>query len=199
MNIIAVVFLIAVFLIQAMAEKTRFGIRRSGFFGFIILFMAGAIIFGSALQDSFLQYRLWKSDAVAKFFLPPYQNFDYFIFYARTHFFNSYLLSLFIGLLFLLAGNYFNKKYGERFFEPIEPYLLAASIFVTGHPGWLFYLIILLTLFLIINFSLSIFHFLLNKEIPRTSLYYLWLPAAISIILINRWLIEFLWWQTLKF
>ena len=186
-----------VFGIQLLMPKTR--INKSGFFGILSFAIAIIFIFGFAGYQSWQQYFLWKNSELGKFFLPPYQKLDYFVFYSRTHFFNSYFLSLLISLLFLSSAKYYNQKHGEKFFEPIELYLLAISIFLAGHPAWLFYLIILLTVFLIINFLLSTFYFLLNKEMPRISLYYLWLPVAISTILINGWLSRLPWWQTLKF
>ena len=67
-------------------------------------------------------------------------------------------------------------------FEPIEPYLLGTSMFAVGNPLWLFYLIILLSIFLIIQFIYNICYPLNAK---RLSLYYLWLPSAIFTILLE--------------
>ncbi len=193
--------LAAIFAGQLIARKARSDANRGGFFGLAIFIIVIGLILGNAGYLSWQQYHVWQNSKLGKLFLPPYQNFDYFVFYARTRFFNSYLISLFIGILFLWAGKYFNKKYGERFFEPIEPYLLGISIFLIGHPGWIFYLIILLSVFVAINALITSYHlrFLKHKEIPRISLFYLWLPAAISTILISRWLAEFPWWEILKF
>lgn len=153
------------------------------------------IILGLAVYQSWRQYQAWVSDDLGKLFLPPYQNWDYFVFYARTRFFNPYLLSLFLSLGFLLAAKKLNQKYEERFFEPIEPYLLATAVFLVGHPSWLFYLIIILS----INILLSTFYFLISKKKDhRLSFYYLWLPAAIFTIIISKWLSTLPWWQTLK-
>lgn len=193
--------LAAIFAGQLIARKTRPDIYRGGFFGLALLIAAIVLVFGNAGYLSWQQYYIWENSNLGKLLLPPYQNFDYFVFYARYKFFNPYLLSLFIGFLFLWAAKYFNKKYGENFFEPIEPYLLAVSIFLIGHPGWLFYLIILLSVFASINALITGYHLRLlkHKESPRISLFYLWLPAAISTILISRWLAEFPWWKILKF
>jgi|SRR3989344_5700032 len=191
---IALTILIIVLVMQLIVAKAR--LKKVGF---LVLAASALAIFGWAGYQAFQQYHLWKNNEVSQFLLPPYQSWDYFVFYARTRFFNPYLLSLLIGLVFLWAAKMLNKKYQERFFEPIEPYLLAMSIFLVGHPLWLFYLIILLFLFLIINFALSTFHFWLNKEMPRISLYYFWLPAAIfTIIIISRWISSLLWWNLLK-
>ena len=199
MNIIAVVFLIAIFLIQVIAAKTHSDLRQNGFFGRAFFLTAAVSLFGYAAYLSWQQYFIWINNDLTKLFLPPYASLDYFIFYVRTRFFNAYLLSLVAGLGGALAAYFLNKRFQERFFEKIEPYLLGTALFLVGHPGWIFYLIILLTLFLIINFLLSTFHFLLNKEMPRISLYYLWLPAAIFTILISRWIEALSWWQVFKF
>ena len=181
-----------VFLLQIVITKTRFATARSGF---LLLIFAVALIFGLAADFSYQQYQLWKSDSISQYFLPPHQDFSYFIFYARTRFFNPYLFSLVLGLAFLAAAKIFNKKFGERFFEPIEPYLLATAIFLTGHPAWIIYLIALLISAII--FSSVISYWSPMKE-RRLSFYYLWLPAAIFTILISKWLSALPWWQTLK-
>mgnify|MGYP001603187876 CR=1 FL=1 len=200
MNIVAVVFLIAIFLIQVIAEKTHSDLRRNGFFGRVIFLAAAVSLFGYAAYLSWQQYRIWINNDLTKLFLPPYASLDYFIFYVRTRFFNAYLLSLLIGLGFLWGAKKINQKYEERFFEPIEPYLLETSIFIVGHPLWLFYMIILLTLYLFINSLFTIHNSLFKKgETPRISLYYLWLPAAIFTILISRWIEALSWWQVFKF
>lgn len=162
-----------------------------------MIFIAAIIsIFGNAGYQSWQQYQLWKSDDLGKLFLPPYQDFNYFVFYARTRFFNPYLLSLFFGIGFLWAAKKLNKKYQERFFEPIEPYLLGTAIFLSGHPLWLFYLIILLIISLILSLVSGRWS-MVNGH--RLSLYYFWLPVAIFTIIISRWLAVLPWWQTLKF
>ena len=193
MEIIALVLLSLAWLIQFVIPKASDGHRR--LFGVLVLTSAILAIFSFAFYQSWQQYLLWKGNEVSKFFLPPYQNWDYFIFYARSRFFNPYLLSLFIGLGFLWAAKKMNQKYDERFFEPIEPYLFATAIFLTGHPLWLFYLIILLASVLLIQ-SLNATRYPLNAK--RLSLYYLWLPTAIFTILISKWLTVLSWWASLK-
>ena len=190
------IILAITFAIQLLIPKAP---ARQGLFGILVFSLAIAAIFGTAAYQSWNQYLVWQNNDLGKLFLPPYQSWDYFVFYARTRFFNSYFLSLLIGLVLLWTAKKMNQKYGERFFERVEPYLMATAIFVVGHPAWLFYLMVVLSVFLIINFSFSTFHFWLNKEMPRISLYYLWLPAAILVIIISGWLSRLPWWQTLKF
>jgi len=195
-NVIALAILVTIFLIQVSAIKTRASyFLKSGFFGSLIFMAAIFLIFGFAAHQSWQTYILWEKSEVAKMLLPPYKNLDYFIFYSRNRFFVPYFLSLSVGLLFLIGAQLINKKYQERFFERIEPYLLATVLFVVGHPLWLFYLVILLAA----NFLFSIFYFLFSKKKDyRLSFYYFWLSAGIFTILISKWLSALPWWTLLK-
>ena len=179
MDIIILVLLAVIFGMQSVIPKTRFAGKRNGFW---IFSLAVLVVFGFQIYLSWKQYGIWKNDEMGKFLLPPHQNFDYFVFYVRSRFFNPYLLSLSFGALFFWAAEYLHKKYDGRFFEPIEPYLLGTSMFAVGNPLWLFYLIILLSIFLIIQFIYNICYPLNAK---RLSLYYLWLPSAIFTILLE--------------
>lgn len=178
------------FALQLITPKSR-----QAKLGGILVFTASlSVVFGLAFYYSWQQYQIWVSDDLGKLFLPPHQNWDYFVFYARTRFFNPYLLSLFLALGFLGAAKKLNQKYEERFFEPAEPHLLATAVFLVGHPLWLFYLIILLAVSLIL--SLVISYWSLSQR--RLPLYYFWLPAAIFTIMVSRWLSALPWWQQLK-
>ena len=189
----SLIILVIAFVVQLIAQKASDGHRR--LFGISVLGLAMAVIFGQALYQSLQQYLIWKSNDLGKLFLPPYQNWDYFVFYVRVRFFNPYFLSLGLGLLALVSTQYFNRKYNERFFEILEPYIFATAIFIVGHPLWLFYLSILLTISIFISCFLR---FMSQKEDHRFSLYYFWLPIAILTILISRWLEILPWWQILK-
>lgn len=89
-----------------------------------------------------------------------------------------------------------NKKFGERFFEEEEPYLAALSIFLTGHPGWLVYLVVLITMYFLLHTT----YYLLQRKTARLPLYRLWAPIAFFVILLNEfWLGETSFWQLLSF
>ena len=94
-----------------------------------------------------------------------------------------------------IRGETVEQKYEERFFEPEELWFGALAIFLVGHPGWLFYF----TSLILIYFLIHIFSFLISHFSSfRISLYYLWLPLAIFVILINKWLVELEVWKLLK-
>ncbi len=165
-------------------------------FNFIkLIFIISVIaVFSLLIYYSYQQYVAWAGAEPSKFLLPPYQSIDYFIKYVGGRFFAPYLISLIAAILFLFAANRLNKKYNERFFHPEEPYLGALAIFVIGHPGWLFYFAGLIIFYLLF----SIFYFLFSKRNQRISLYWWWLPMAIFVIIINKWLIELELWRLLK-
>jgi len=162
------------------------------------------LIFILLFYQSFKQYQFWSQNEVSKHLLPPYQSINYFIFYVATRFFVPYLISLVVAILFFFAAKFLNKKYEERFFYPEEYYLGALAIFLMSHPGWLFYLALLIVIYLIIHLvALTQNNADSNAEqrgmVRRISLYYLWLPTAIFvIIIINYWFQNFSWWNTLK-
>ncbi len=159
-----------------------------------VFFITVFIIFTLLFYQSYLQFEVWSHNELSKFLLPPYQTLDYFIYYSFFKFFAPYFMSLLASLIFLFTAKFLNKKYQERFFEQEELYFGALAIFLVGHPGWLFYAVILITFY----FLLSTFYFLLLKRQKRLSLYYWWIPVGIFVILIERWLQVVPFWQLLK-
>ena len=145
--------------------------------------------------QSYQQFQVWSQNEVSQYLLPPHQSINYFIFYVLARFFAPYLISLAVAVLFLFSAKALNKKYDERFFEPEEPYFGALAIFLSAHPGWLFYVVFIISAYLLIHFySLLITHY----SLQRISLYYLWIPTAIFVIIIQRWLELLPLWSLLK-
>jgi len=95
----------------------------------------------------------------------------------------------------LFSAKALNKKYQERFFEPEEPYFGALAIFLSAHPGWIFYAIAVILIYLLVHILLSLVACRLSL---RLSLYHLWLPVAIFVIIIQRWLELLPLWSLLK-
>ncbi|MFA5099038.1 MAG: hypothetical protein WC461_02370 [Candidatus Paceibacterota bacterium] len=154
-----------------------------------------AIIFFSLIFQSFEQYWVWAGNELAKNLLPPYQSPNYFTFYVFTRFFAPYLISLGAALIFLFSAKILNKKSGERFFHPEEVYLGASAIFLSSHPGWLFYVIFLLIVYLFIHICSL---FAVRSSEFRVSLYWLWIPTAIFVILLMNWIKTLPLWGLLK-
>src|SRR3989344_3701721 len=159
-------------------------LRRPFLAKYIFLFSI-SVVFAALFYRSYLQYQVWSQNGISKFLLPPHQSANYFIFYVITRFFASYLISLAAAILFFIAASILNKKYRERFFYPEEFWLGALSLFLVGHPGLIFYFIFLVLAYLSIQF----FFFLIFRfPFFRVSLYYLWTPIAIFVILATKWL-----------
>ncbi|MCL5004502.1 MAG: hypothetical protein M1170_00975 [Patescibacteria group bacterium] len=159
-----------------------------------IFIVAAAAIFSLLIYYSYQQYAVWQSAEPTKFLLPPYQSANYFIKYIGARFFAPYFISLLAGIIFFFIARKMNKKYEERFFEQEELWLGALALFIVGWPGLLFYFIGLILIYLIIH----TLYFILNTSSVRISLYYWWLPLAIFVILINKWLMGLGVWRLLK-
>lgn len=159
------------------------------------IFWAGvALVFAANGYLVLAQYRVWQAGALQQFLLPPYEE-DYFFFYAFTRFLASHAISLFFALFLAWLLPRVNRRYGGRFFEKEEPYVAALALFVVGHPGWLFYLSgVLLAYFLVhVGYTLA------ARKSARLPLYYVWVPAAVFVILIgDYWLSETSLWKLLK-
>ena len=150
-------------------------------------------IFSWQIILSLLQYDLWSDSPLARLFLPPYQEINYFIFFAVSRFFLPYSISLSVALFILFLLPKINRRFGERFFEAEEPYLAAVSVFLVGHPGWIVYFVVLIAVYLLIHLIYS-----LRSSGRRLSLYSLWGIVALFVILINEyWLFQTGWWSLL--
>ena len=126
--------------------------------------------FGSAFYSSFLQYQA---------FLPPFRKWSYFVRYVGFRFFAPIIAAFFSAIIIKFACEFLNKRYEERFFEPEEGWLFAIGIFLSGYPGFLFYIPLMLIFSL---FGSVIYHFLGKGRSP---LFYAWLPVAIFAILLE--------------
>lgn len=160
----------------------------------LIIFAVVTLVFGWFSFLSVRQHQIWQADSFSRHFLPPYHDYSYFAFYVFFRFFLPYLISLVIaaGLYWLMVLA--NKKFSHRFFEKEEPALAFLAVFLTGYPGGIIYFICIILIYLIWHL---IGKFRGEKNI-RLSLYYLWLPTAVFVILISRWLGLMPWWDLLK-
>lgn len=144
------------------------------------------LVSGNALLPFYIvysQYQLWLAHPLSRFLLPPYQSINYFASYSAVNFlFMPILLSAMAGSAFLIMA-ILNKRSSGRLFEEAEPYLAGAAILLVGHPGWLYYLATVLLAALL----LTTHYLLLSRNSEKlASLYYFWLPAALSVILISK-------------
>ena len=133
--------------------------------------------------SSYMQYVSWATGPLSKLFLPPHTNISYFLGYVGTRFFVPWLVALLAAIILPNIANYYNRKYGERFFETEEIQIFALCIFLTGYPGFLFYLVLLMFLGTLFSIGYTIMH---KGRLP---LYYLWVPIAICAIIIKLYLL----------
>lgn len=152
------------------------------------------LIFIFLFYQSYQQYQAWSQNEISRYLLPPYQGIGYFIFYVGARLLAPYLISLTAALGFLFSAKALNKKYDERFFYPEELWFGALALFLTGWPSVLFYFVGLVLIYLIIHTS----YFIINNSSQRFSLYYLWIPMGIFVILISKWIQTLSFWQLLK-
>lgn len=143
-----------------------------------------ALVCAALILLSYLQYHTWKQNSLGKFFLPPFQSWDYFLFYVGSRFFAPYGISLSVALLFIFIASWANNKYHERFFEKEEIYLAAYSVFLVGYPGVLVYI----PLVLIAYMGIQLISALRSTHLPRVPMYHLWVPLAIFVIIALKWI-----------
>ena len=154
-----------------------------------------AVVFFTGVGLSLNLHSAWQANGFTRSFLPPYNSINYFLLYSGFKFFFPYFLSLAVALLFILWMKAANRKRGDIFFEKEEPYLAGLGIFLSGHPGWMIYLLTVVFCYLIIH----LFQRLKGIKNKRVPLYYLWIPAGLFVILINAfWLSRCSWWLLLK-
>lgn len=149
-----------------------------------VFFTSAVVVFVIALYFSYLQYFAWQENSVTKFFLPPYQGVGYFIEYVGSRIVGEWVIAFLAALLLGFTAHRLNRRFGERFLEPEEPWFLALGVFLSGYPGFLFYMILMLFFGLLF----STFYFLLSRG-RRAPLYFVWLPMAVLAIIVEKLLI----------
>lgn len=145
----------------------------------LCFFLSVAAILLSALSLTFLQYEIWKNNSVSAFLLPPYSNWKYFASYVIPRFLSPSLVSLVFALVLKTVSEFLNKRFGERFLEKEEGWLMATGIFLSGYPGLLIYM----PLMIVSGLLLSTVYSVLKKG--RAPFFYLWLPVAVFAILLR--------------
>lgn len=120
---------------------------------------------------SAMLYQAWEVNPLSRFFLPPYQPISYFLSYVGFRFFAPWILSAIVAFLVSRLAKFLNKKFDERFFEQEEIELIALGTFLTGYPGFFFYLSLLLFGYLMLQIvnNLRIVFSRTDADLTRTS------------------------------
>ncbi len=137
---------------------------------------------------SFLQYKAWQTSKFSKYLLPPFQKINYFLGYAFYHFFEPYLFNLAFTIIFFLFILTLNKYSKNRFFEKNEIWIATLGSLICLWPTNLFWLILSLTIGIIIH----IINFIKNEKNGEkfVSLYYVWLPLSIFVIIFSSLILK---------
>ena len=150
----------------------------------IVWLGALAVVVGIVGYRVYAQYEAWAAGPPGIYFLPPYQEWGYFYSYVGKRIVGPWLIALLAAVVVPGFAGRLNKKYDERFFEPEETRFFALGIFLTGYPGFFFYL---LAIFLYEFFYTLYLRFAAPEE--RAPLYFAWLPLAMFAILIAHFLV----------
>ncbi len=150
------------------------------------------VLFSYATYQGFRLYSATRAHQIGQFF-----DIEYIlIFRVGVGIFIPYLISFIVALAFMWIAIKYNRKYGGRFFEKEEIQIGGLSLLLVGHPGWVFYSIALILLYLLLHIAHYILH--TNKSF-RLSIYHLWVPTAIFVILISEhWLSNMTLWFLLE-
>jgi len=182
MAVLASLVLLTVLFIKSFTKSGRLFIleNKKAIYWFSVI-----TIFIYSFYLAYQQYDAWSFGGMGKYLLPPYTDISYFLFYSLTRIFAPYLISFVISLALLKGLPLLNKRYDGNLFEEDEYYLAALSMFLTGHPGWIFYFLILVAVYLLVHLY-SLFR---EKKQVRVSLYRLWLVVAVVSIFLGSYVL----------
>jgi hypothetical protein len=182
----ALVVLLGTFVLQLVRRDavrrhtSRVFLYASGFFAAYLLYVG------------FLQFLAFQSGILGGL-LGQGETFRWFLGYVRINFWNEYIVSFALAILFILVAGYANRKTNERFFESEERYLGALGIFIVGYPGCLFYIVAML----LVPAAVSLYFIRRGERLP---LYYFWMPVAAALVaVIHFWAGHQAWWSLYKF
>ncbi len=144
------------------------------------------LIIAVAGYSTYRLFHAWQVGPVTRFLLPPHQPWSYFISYAFSQYLERYCIAITGTLIFMTAAWFINKRSGERFLYNEEVWLLGTGMFLSGHPGWLVYVVLLMGSSTIAN---AIYRITV-RENRRLSLYYFWMPVSLVTMFAMNWLMK---------
>ena len=152
---------------------------------FLIYLLAISLSIGISLFQTLLTYFSWEKNSLSHLLLPPFTSINYFFSYIFFHFFRPTFFNLFLSLLFLALLKIFNKIFKGRLFFEEEIYFASLGVLISPFPTNL--------LLIFCTFLSGIFISLTRKIFKRKSefisLYYLWLPLAILMIIFKNFIL----------
>jgi len=160
---------------------------------FLIYLLGIVILFSLAFFKTIYTYFLWKNHPLSHFLLPPFRSINYFLGYSFFHFFRLPLYNFFSSFILFALMKIFNKIFNKRLFYEEEIYFGSFGMLVAEFPTNLFlvFLIIILGIFVFLIKKIKIFKGLsLVFGTKFVSLYYLWLPLTIFVIIFKNYLLK---------
>ncbi len=138
------------------------------------------------------QYFLWiESGPPSSFFIPPHRGIEYLLQYHATRFLMYYAVSFIVAIFIIFLGNVYDRKHGYVFFEKGELFIAGTGVLLLGNHSWgyswIFYLIVAFCVGIAGTFFINR---VLKKPDERFSLYYVWMPLAIAVIIIGELVIS---------
>lgn len=139
------------------------------------------------------QFLAWHGSEYSRYLLPPYQPMSYFLAYIGRHFWAPHIISFVVAVVAYAALCGANRLRGGMLFEREEIIFIAAAIFLSGHPGYVAYIILVGAAYAVISLArLAIF-----RRDERVSFYRLWLPCAAIIMIARFYLVRYGWYTDL--
>ena len=152
---------------------------------FLIYLLAISLSIGISLLQSFLTYLSWEKNSLSYLLLPPFTSINYFFSYTFFHFFRPALFNLFLSFLFLALLKIFNKIFKGRLFFEEEIYFVSLGILISPFPTNLLLIFCAFLSGVFISLTRRIF----KRKSEFISLYYLWLPLAILMIIFKNFIL----------
>ena len=177
-----VLFLVAAsFLLELLLARRGEAGKQAPLFKKLFL-ISTAIVVSYYFFLTYLQFWAWEnSGPLTRFFLPPHTGWWFLFDYWFIRFLLGYAISFLIALVFVFSARKLNRRFGGRFFEAQEPWLGGLGLFLSGQPGWIFYL----SLIFAIQLIRTGFGYLKREKTKRFSFRYLWLPTAMFVIILR--------------
>ena len=148
----------------------------------IIYLLAFKVFYAVILTVS--QYLVWSNNDFTKYFLPPYQTFDYFILYSCGRFWMALVISFGVSLIFWFCLKAI-KKYRPFFFGEGELELGLICALVSGWPNFVVFLPLAFSLIFVFSFFRILFF---KKDAVAIGPYFL--IASFISLFIGAWLID---------
>jgi hypothetical protein len=142
-----------------------------------------------------LQYKTWAGSALTVHLLPPAAPASYFAQYAFFRIWSSQIISFAGALLCIWGLRALNKRREGKLLYEKEEWLAGSAVFLSGFPGLVFFV----PGFLVIFLAVSLVQVIRKGGGYRVSPHFLWLPAALCVILLIYFFIsETSWWSVLR-